>query len=252
MSDFINLTCPTCGSTIEPQENNQFICQSCQNKFLLKQDGSQISLVPVVAEKGTLIEGNHNVVVNVNTGTSQADPLPAQSEVECPVCGKILPLNQTFRCRRCGRPHICTVHQDPKTYLCQECVNTIRNEQKKKEVAERSEMMSSRQYKSGKAFSKITITLAFIAVGAGAICALSAAISEIGIQFSYAIYNTFYNLSYLGFYFAIAAGGLAFLTGIVTWAKGRAKSGMFGIGALIIAFLLTAVGNLIHGWDCWY
>jgi len=192
MTDFINLTCPTCGGTIEALENNQFICKNCRNKYLLKQDGSQINLVPVVEEKGTLIEGNHNVVVNVNTGTAQAEGTAAKTKVEkfeCPICGRMTSLDQTFRCRRCGRAHICTRHQDPKTFLCFECMNAIRNEQLQKEAAARSELMNSKQYQSAKGLSKTTIIFGVIAIAFGGFCVLSSVISEVGFSISYGIYD---------------------------------------------------------------
>ena len=255
MTNLINLTCPTCGGTIEALENNQFICQNCQNKYLLKQDGSQINLVPLVEEKGTLIEGNHNVVVNVNTGTAQAEGTTVKSDkekVECPICGRMTPLDQTFRCRRCGRAHICTAHQDSKTFLCFECMNAIRNEQLQIEAAEHSKLVNSKEYKSAKGFSKGTNILAIITIVAGLFCVLSSVISELGLQNSYGIYSTFYNLSYIGFIITIIFGGISFITGLITLSKKRIKSGLFGIGALLIGLILTVIGNVIHGSNVWY
>jgi ribosomal protein S27E len=49
-SDFIKLTCPTCGSPLQVERDLQrFSCASCGNEFLVRQSGGTVSLAPVVA-----------------------------------------------------------------------------------------------------------------------------------------------------------------------------------------------------------
>ncbi len=40
---------------------------------------------------------------------------------ECPVCGAYNGKDGAFCCEGCGRSGICLKHQDPETYLCQDC-----------------------------------------------------------------------------------------------------------------------------------
>ena len=248
MTDFINLTCPTCGGTIESLENNQFICQNCRNKYLLKQDGSQINLVPLVEEKGTLIEGNHNVVVNVSTGAAQAEAAAVHKEVECPICGKIVPLNQTFRCKRCGRSHICTSHQDPKSYLCQECMDEAQEKAQQSQATLDSIKPDTRENKSISGFSKFTTIIAMIIIGISIFFMAISGISEIAYQNDRRnISLAFYHLAYITFWIHFVLSVVTLISGIITWAKGNKKSGQFGIGAFILSVLLSILGQFIIG-----
>ena len=56
--------------------------------------------------------------------SSSAESVKKQPEVSfvtCPICGKKNKIEDTFRCRECGRESLCIRHQDEKTYLCCEC-----------------------------------------------------------------------------------------------------------------------------------
>jgi formylglycine-generating enzyme required for sulfatase activity len=65
-----------------------------------------------------------------------ADALAALSPlVECPICWRKNTQIGTFRCRNCGREHLCISHQDPRTYWCSECV-----QRKQEQVAAEAEL----------------------------------------------------------------------------------------------------------------
>ena len=46
---------------------------------------------------------------------------PDVSFVVCPICGKKNRMEDTFRCRECGRDNLCLRHQDEATFLCPDC-----------------------------------------------------------------------------------------------------------------------------------
>ena len=61
--------------------------------------------------------------------TMQSSPrvstLPAAAiptYVVCPICGKKNKIEDTFKCRQCGRDDLCLRHQDEKMFLCTECI----------------------------------------------------------------------------------------------------------------------------------
>ena len=46
---------------------------------------------------------------------------PEGAFVVCPICGKKNRMEDTFRCRKCGRDNLCLRHQDEATFLCPDC-----------------------------------------------------------------------------------------------------------------------------------
>lgn len=49
MSDFISLSCPSCGSKLQiTNQTEQFLCASCGNEYLVNRRGGIIALEPVV------------------------------------------------------------------------------------------------------------------------------------------------------------------------------------------------------------
>lgn len=133
----INFSCPTCGGKLTLSDTtNQLVCENCGNKYIAQQKGSQISLIPATGGDGATIVGNSNVIVQVNT-TANGDKSgavkkidkvtePTIERVECPLCGKLVNRENTFRCKNCQRPSICIEHQDKASYLCVECTQLIR------------------------------------------------------------------------------------------------------------------------------
>ena len=55
MTDYISLTCPTCGTKLKITDDmNNFACSHCGSEYIVKREGGAISLVPFVeSEKGT-------------------------------------------------------------------------------------------------------------------------------------------------------------------------------------------------------
>ncbi len=49
MSDFISLSCPTCGAKLQLTEDiEQFTCRSCGNEHIIRRGGGIVSVAPVV------------------------------------------------------------------------------------------------------------------------------------------------------------------------------------------------------------
>ena len=48
--------------------------------------------------------------------------MSVSSLVLCPICGKKNKIEDTFKCRQCGRDNLCLRHQDEKMFLCTECI----------------------------------------------------------------------------------------------------------------------------------
>ena len=43
MSDLVKLSCPSCGGLIVHVKDDEYRCESCQNRYLLSQKGNKIS-----------------------------------------------------------------------------------------------------------------------------------------------------------------------------------------------------------------
>jgi predicted RNA-binding Zn-ribbon protein involved in translation (DUF1610 family) len=65
MSDFITLTCPSCGSKLQITDDiDTFVCASCKNEHIVNRSGGVITLKPV-------IEGIKGVKVGVDKTASE-------------------------------------------------------------------------------------------------------------------------------------------------------------------------------------
>lgn len=110
MADLDSISCPACGSNaLKQADDSTLICQHCQSRFAPK--------------KGKLVKGWWQEDENFKMLTATG---------ECPICGKIRPADQSFRCKKCKRPFICLDHQDPVSFLCRDCekeADLIRAEQ---------------------------------------------------------------------------------------------------------------------------
>jgi hypothetical protein len=99
MADLDSISCPACGSNaLKQADDGTLVCQHCQSRFAPK--------------KGKLVKGWWQEDQNFKTLTATG---------ECPICGKIKPADQSFRCKKCKRPFICLDHQDARSFLCAEC-----------------------------------------------------------------------------------------------------------------------------------
>lgn len=65
MTDFISLSCPSCGSRLQiTNQTKQFLCASCGNEYLVNRTGGIVSLEPVV-------EGLKEVKIGVDKTASE-------------------------------------------------------------------------------------------------------------------------------------------------------------------------------------
>jgi formylglycine-generating enzyme required for sulfatase activity len=71
-------------------------------------------------------------VVLATSGESEKRSLPYDY---CPICGLYVPRDQTFRCRRCGREHLCKEHLDPKLRVCIECAAELQDGTRREQEA---------------------------------------------------------------------------------------------------------------------
>ena len=78
-----------------------------------------------------------NVVFNVPGAGPRPDAQP--SLVICPLCGRRNETKGTFRCRKCGRDHLCLAHFVDPARMCEDCVSkdeVLRAEAERKRQAE--------------------------------------------------------------------------------------------------------------------
>ena len=54
-------------------------------------------------------------------GGGGSSPAGAAAADHCPICGRWVSAEGTFRCRQCERPFLCHAHQDERSFLCVEC-----------------------------------------------------------------------------------------------------------------------------------
>ena len=126
MSDFLSLSCPSCGGTLKSLagQPNGFICEHCENEYLLKQSGNAITLHRIsenvlnVWSSSTVVQARTVYMASQPTKEIKTDNVEI---VECPICGKRISVNETFRCKQCQRANICLSHQDNRSYTCSEC-----------------------------------------------------------------------------------------------------------------------------------
>ena len=75
MSDFIALTCPSCGADLKIDSKSQtFTCGHCGKQFLVKQSGGALSIIPIV-------EGIRNVQTGVDKTASELAIKRLQKEI---------------------------------------------------------------------------------------------------------------------------------------------------------------------------
>ncbi len=63
-------------------------------------------------------------------GSALPPPAPPAPPVlvACPICGKKNRLEDTFKCRACGRDNLCLEHRDKETFLCKDCMGKVSRE----------------------------------------------------------------------------------------------------------------------------
>lgn len=230
MADLIKLSCPSCGSRLDAGEKaNNFVCAQCGNRYLFKQDGNSISLVPILEkmQKGsTVVLGDSASVVhaeNVYMGGQGGENKKAkpgiEEKVECPICGKFVSLEDTFRCKNCNRSKICLSHQDPTSYFCSDCAKQSQSELK--------------QIKNAAAIRSNGIASLVLGI-----------ISILLVIFNWLPFAR-YNNPAGSYAFVISIAAL--ITGIITETRSKNKSifGWVGIASFVISFFsLILVNNI--------
>ena len=220
MSDFINLSCPSCGGKII-QQDNQFVCENCQSQFLMRQDGNRINLIP-------------QVVVNVHTGQGDGSHTANKSErVKCPICGRNVDLGNTFQCKRCGRENICLTHQDTRTFFCSECDSELTKRKNSERAVTKKETNRKR-------------ILPLISSVSGLFACLSVILwyYEPGI-FGQSDWNRVTEiLSYAFFWLHLIIGIVSVIFGFII-VKRYKKQGQFAILAPVLIFILVIIVEIM-------
>ena len=71
--------------------------------------------------------GNWPSLVLLNASRkSESQSEPARAVVVCPVCGRNNLITETFRCRKCGKDHLCLSHASAEQGVCASCEQVAR------------------------------------------------------------------------------------------------------------------------------
>ena len=71
--------------------------------------------------------GNWPSLVLLNASRkSESQSEPARAVVVCPVCGRNNLITETFRCRKCGKDHLCLSHASAEQGVCASCEQVTR------------------------------------------------------------------------------------------------------------------------------
>jgi len=97
--------CPSCQAPLTPGAE---FCPDCGKPVPRSEPATRIGAIAVDASGGSS-------VINIGAGA------PAANVVQCAICGAYNPPEKTFRCKKCGRDHLCQRHQDGRSFLCAEC-----------------------------------------------------------------------------------------------------------------------------------
>lgn len=126
MKEFLSLSCPSCGGRLKQSEQPAcFTCDHCESEYLLRQSGESITLHRIsenvlhVGSSSTVVQAR--TVIMGNHPTRDSQQYVGTEVVECPICGKQINRNETFRCKKCKRDNICLSHQDDRSYACSDC-----------------------------------------------------------------------------------------------------------------------------------
>jgi formylglycine-generating enzyme required for sulfatase activity len=96
------MKCPNCQKEIP--EKSRF-CPECGFKLPQKTAGVNI--------------GDVGLIQNLHIGTEKEHPAPGGDY--CPICGEWVKLEESFRCRQCGRTNLHREHRDRELNMCSEC-----------------------------------------------------------------------------------------------------------------------------------
>ncbi len=106
---------PYCHQCQKEQGTGEF-CEECGAELQPRPPAGPV-IEQVRGDTGVDRSVSQTVVVSP-AGANGREALPYDY---CPIDGVYLPRDQTFRCRRCGREHICKEHLDPDLRVCSEC-----------------------------------------------------------------------------------------------------------------------------------
>jgi formylglycine-generating enzyme required for sulfatase activity len=102
------MECPNCHAEIPAKAR---FCPECGKA------------VPQKAASGFSI-GDVGLIHNLHIGTEKAPPAPGGDY--CPICGVWVKLEDSFRCKQCGRPGLHREHRDAELNMCSECAALAR------------------------------------------------------------------------------------------------------------------------------
>jgi len=102
------MNCPKCGVKVELDSR---FCTSCGNKLTQSGLGSGHRSV-TIAEK----------IINTTLNIEQAKP---SGGVYCPICGRGVKIEDSFRCQKCERSYLHISHLNRELNICVECASEL-------------------------------------------------------------------------------------------------------------------------------
>lgn len=110
MTETAENICNGCGSPLKYDIfDDIYNCPVCNRKYRLQPGGT----LKLLISKG--IEDTNPIAVGKPASSTR-------ERIECPVCGKTNPRENTFRCPQCGKAGICLNHQGESSHLCEICM----------------------------------------------------------------------------------------------------------------------------------
>lgn len=110
MPETSHLRCKSCGSTLHKANwQSFFVCTYCGKDYLLQPDGE----LRWIGEKGMTSAGPLLTQIN--------EVYPPSPMLECPICGRKNPAEETYNCHECHRTGICLKHQEGPSRHCSDC-----------------------------------------------------------------------------------------------------------------------------------
>ena len=107
--------CPACGKKMPNQAR---FCYLCGANLAESKKAPEPPDEPLRVSKGDVgLDRSQTVVVHVGKDKEGEKPLGDH----CAICGTFVRLEESFRCRQCGRDYLCLSHRDEQRRLCEEC-----------------------------------------------------------------------------------------------------------------------------------
>jgi formylglycine-generating enzyme required for sulfatase activity len=108
--------CPNCGKKMPDEARFCFVCGANLSEL---NEAPERPDEPVTISKGDIgLDRSQTVFVQVGK-VKEGEKVTGH---HCAICGVFLmPGDRFFRCRECGRDHLCLHHRHERSYVCEEC-----------------------------------------------------------------------------------------------------------------------------------